>query len=177
MNFVRRAALACLSAIAVLSLGLGLGLGLGLKTSASAVCNALADAVAARLDEGLLEDQEAFEQQLADAGLLLLEVVKASPASVDKTACVQPTPTLAVTFAFSLGGEVEGLLSSDAANKLRTALAALTGWAVRPEDVSLSVVAGSVDVSGIIHMTVQYTGVANYVLTHLLHVHWGRLRY
>ena len=151
-------ALGSLAAIVVLSLGLALGLGVGLKTSASTHCSALADAVAANLDQGLNEHKEAFEQQLANVGLPSLEIVEASPCSVNKAACAQPTPALAVAFDFSLGGEVEGLLSSKAArNKLRLALAArMDGpWdgPVRPEDVRLSVVAGSAHVSGSIDIS------------------------
>jgi len=145
----RLCAFVSLIAIAVLSLGLGLGLGVGLKTSASTVCSALADAVAANLDQGLNEHKEAFEQQLQAAGLPRLKVVEVQPTTVDEAACAQPTHTLAVAFEFSLDGEVEGLLSSDAEQaKMRAALAAQVG--LRPEDVSLSVVAGSATVLGYI---------------------------
>ena len=142
-------AVVSLAAIVILSLGLSLGLGVGLKTPGPALCSALADAIAARLDKGLNEDKEAFEQQLANVGLPHLEVVEASPSSVNEAACAQPTPTLNVAFEFSLGGEAEGLLSSKAAQyKLRAALAALMGRVVQPEDVSLNVVAGSVMLTG-----------------------------
>ena len=68
---------------------------------------------------------------------------------MDEAACAQPTPTLSVAFDFSLGGEVEGLLSSKAAQyKLRIALSDLMDGLARPEDISLSVVPGSVIVLG-----------------------------
>ena len=92
-------ALAALAVIAILSLGLGLGLGVGLKTSPSTLCKALADAIAANLDEGLLQDKvkEGFEQDLAAVGLLGLAVVEASPARVDEAACEQTTPAVVST--------------------------------------------------------------------------------
>ena len=143
-------AVVSLAAIVVLSLGLSLGLGVGLKTPGPALCSALADAIAARLDKGLNEDKEAFEQQLVNAGLPHLEVVEASPTTVDEAACAQPTPTPAVAFKFSLDGEVEGLISSKAAqDQLRVAISKQMDGLVREEDVSLSVVAGSATVSGI----------------------------
>ena len=178
MNVTRSpaCALGSLAAIVVLGLVLGLGLGVGLKTSASTLCSALADAVAARLDEGLNEHNEAFEQQLANAGLPRLEVVEASPSSVDEAACAQPTPALAVAFEFSLVGEVEGLLSSKAAQgKLSVALAALMDGLVRPEDVSLSVVAGSVTISGLVGQLLREQTRNNNWLVHLWwrYAAWG----
>ena len=161
MKFTRSpvCALVSLAAIVVLSLSLGLGMGVGLKTSASTACSALADAVAAILDESLNEDKEAFEQQLANAGLPRLQVVEASPTTVDEAACAQPTPTPAVAFKFSLDGEVEGLISSKAAqDQLRVAISKQMDGLVREEDVSLSVVAGSATVSGILYPLRVYLG-------------------
>ena len=146
------AALLALAAIIALGLGLGLGLGVGLKTSPSTACNALADAIAARLGQGLLKDKDAFAEALANVGLPGLEVVDASPPSVDEAACAQASPAVTIDVAFSLSGALEDTLSTAGGKaKVRKALAGLAG--VQEDHVSLSVTAGSTALTAKLHLT------------------------
>ena len=151
----RTAALISLSVIATLALGLGLGLGIGLQMSPSTLCNALAGTIADRLDQGLLEDKETFEAVLDTAGLPGLEVVKASPASVEKAACEQASPALAVNVVFSLGGALEETLYSTAGkDQLCMAIASVAG--VGKEHIEVSVTAGSAVVNTFVKAKLNY---------------------
>jgi len=117
--------------------------------SPSTLCNALAGTIADRLDQGLLEDKETFEAVLDTAGLPGLEVVKASPASVEKAACEQASPALAVNVVFSLGGALEETLYSTAGkDQLCMAIASVAG--VGKEHIEVSVTAGSAVVNSAI---------------------------
>ena len=75
----RTAALISLSVIATLGLGLGLGLGIGLQMSPSTLCNALTGTIADRLDQGLLEDKETFEDVVSIILVSSIDPTQLSP--------------------------------------------------------------------------------------------------
>ena len=134
--------------------------------SPSTLCNALAGTIADRLDQGLLEDKETFKAVLDTAGLPGLEVVKASPASVEKAACEQASPALAVNVVFSLGGALEETLYSTAGkDQLCMAIASVAG--VGKEHIEVSVTAGSTGVKSKLNMELAKVLVGPVLLRYL----------